>query len=165
DEAGGNYTGARGIKFWVHPGSWTKRPGKWIVAAELVETTRLYARCVASIDPKWLEDLGGHLLKRERHDPHWEKRRAEVVALERGTLYGLPVYVNRRVPFGPLDPQQAREIFIQGALVEGDFDTRASFFAHNRRLIAEIVRLEHKSRRPDILVDDALVHAFYDARI
>src|SRR5690606_35238309 len=122
DEAGGNYTGARGIKFWVHPGSWTKRPGKWIVAAELVETTRLYARCVASIDPKWLEDLGGLLLKRERHDPHWEKRRAEVVALERGTLYGLPVYVNRRVPFGPLDPQQAREIFIQGALVEGDFD-------------------------------------------
>jgi ATP-dependent helicase HrpA len=165
DEADGNYTGARGIKFWVHPGSWTKKPGKWVVAAELVETTRLFARCVANIDPKWLEELGAHVLKRERHDPHWEKGRAQVVAVERGTLYGLPVYADRRVPFGPLDPKLARDIFIQSALVEGDFDTRAPFFAQNRRLLADIERLEHKSRRPDILVDEALIHAFYDARV
>ena len=161
----GAYTGARGIKFWVHPGSWTKKPGKWIVAAELVETTRLFARTVASIEPRWLEELGAHLLKRSRSDPHWEKSRGEVVALERGTLYGLPVYANRRVPFAPHDADLARDIFIRSALVEGDFDTRAPFFAHNRRLVAEIERLEHKSRRPDILVDGELIHAFYDERI
>ena len=158
-------TGARGIKFWIHPGSWTKKPGKWVVAAELVETTRLYARCVASIDPKWLEDVGGHLIRRDRQNPHWEKSRGEVIALERGTLYGLPVYFDRRVPFGPLDPKLARDIFIQSALVEGDFETRAAFFAHNRRLAADIERLEHKSRRPDILVDESLIHAFYEARV
>ena len=159
------YTGARGIKFWIHPGSWTNKPGKWIVAAELVETTRLFARTVAAIEARWLEELGGHLLKRSRSDPHWEKDQGQVVALERGTLYGLPVYQNRRVPFGPHDPDLARELFIRAALVEGDFDTRAPFFAHNRKLLAEIERLEHKSRRPDILVDDELIHAFYDERI
>jgi ATP-dependent helicase HrpA len=161
----GAYTGARGIKFWVHPGSWARKPGKWIVAAELVETTRLFARTVASIEPRWLEELGAHLLKRSLSDPHWEKDRGEVVALERGTLYGLPVYVNRRVPFAPHDHDLARDMFIRSALVEGDFDTRAPFFAHNRRLAADIERLEHKSRRPDILVDDELIHAFYDERI
>jgi ATP-dependent helicase HrpA len=164
-DAEGAYTGARGIKFWVHPGSWTKKPGKWIVAAELVETTRLFARTVAAIEPKWLEDLGAHLLKRDRSDPHWEKDRGQVVALERGTLYGLPLYSNRRVPFAPFDPDLARDIFIRSALVEGDFDSRAPFYAHNRRLLAEIERLEHKSRRPDILVDEELIHAFYDERI
>jgi ATP-dependent helicase HrpA len=165
DEADASYTGARGIKFWVHPGSWTKKPGKWIVAAELVETTRLFARCVANIDPKWLEDIGAHLIKRERQNPHWEKSRAQVIALERATLYGVPVYFDRRVPFGPIDPKLSRDIFIQSALVEGDFDTRAPFFTHNRRLVADIQRLEHKARRPDILVDEPLMHAFYDARI
>jgi ATP-dependent helicase HrpA len=165
NEADAGYTGARGIKFWVHPGSWNRKPGRWIVAAELVETTRLFARCVANIDPKWLEELGAHVLKRERQDPHWEKGRAQVVALERGTLYGLPVYADRRVPFGPLDPKLAREIFIQAALVEGELETRAAFLAHNRRLVADIERLEHKSRRPDILVEEGLIHAFYDARI
>jgi len=161
----GSYTGARGLKFRVHPGSGTKKPGKWIVAAELVETTRLYARSVAGIEPRWLEELAGHLLKRTRSDPHWEKDRGEVVALERGTLYGLPVYLNRRVPFGPFDPDLARDIFIRSALVQGELDTRAPFLAHNRRLVADIQRLEHKSRRPDILVDDELIHAFYDERI
>src|SRR5262245_40316646 len=165
DESDGNYTGARGIKFWVHPRSWVKKPGRWIVAGELVETTRLYARCVAAIDPKWVEDLGGHILKRDRQEPHWERSRGQVVALERATLYGLPVYAGRRVHFGPLDPVLARDIFIRSALVEGDFDTRAPFFLHNRRLATDIERLEHKSRRPDILVDDELVHAFYDQRI
>jgi ATP-dependent helicase HrpA len=120
---------------------------------------------LASIEPRWLEELGAHLIRRSRSDPHWEKDRGEVVALERGTLYGLPVYANRQVPFAPLDPDLARDIFIRSALVEGDFDTRAPFLAHNRRLVAEIERLEHKSRRPDILVDEALIHAFYDARV
>jgi ATP-dependent helicase HrpA len=165
DPQAGAYTGARGIKFWVHPGSGTRKPGRWIVAAELVETTRLYARTVASVEPQWLEELGAALLKRHRDNPHWEKSRAQVVALERGTLYGLPVYVNRRVHFGPHDPELARRIFIRGALVQGEFETRAPFFAHNRRLLAEIERLEHKSRRPDILVDDELIYAFYDARL
>jgi ATP-dependent helicase HrpA len=161
----GTYTGARGIKYWIHPGSWTKKPGKWIVAAELVETTRLFARTVAAIEPRWLEEIGAHLIKRSRADPHWEKDRGEVMALERGTLYGLPVYVNRRVPFAPHDADLARDIFIRSALVDGDFDTRAPFYAHNRRLVADIERLEHKSRRPDILVDAELIHAFYEERI
>jgi ATP-dependent helicase HrpA len=161
----GAYTGARGIKFWIHPASWTKKPGKWIVAAELVETTRLFARTVAAIEPRWLEEIGAHLIKRSRADPHWEKDRGEVMALERGTLYGLPVYVNRRVPFAPYDADLARDIFIRSALVDGDFETRAPFYAHNRRLVADIERLEHKSRRPDILVDNELIHAFYEERI
>ena len=165
DAEDGSYTGARGIKFWVHPGSWTRKPGRWLVAAELVETTRLYARTVASIEPQWLEDLGAHLIKRQRERPHWEKTHAQVVALERGTLYGLPLYANRRIHYGPFEPELAREIFIRSALVEGEFETRAPFFAHNRKLLQEIERLEHKSRRPDILVDDALMQAFYDARI
>ena len=165
DEADGSYAGARGIKFWVHPGSGTRKPGKWIIAAELVETSRLYGRTVATIDPKWLEELGAHVLKRSQERPHWEKARAQVVAVERGTLYGLPLYADRRVHFGPIDPDLAREIFIRSALVEGDYETRAPFFAHNRRLVAEIERMEHKSRRPDILVDDELIFAFYGARV
>jgi ATP-dependent helicase HrpA len=165
DEADGGYTGARGIKLRVHPGSGTKKPGKWIMAAELVETTRLFARSVATIDPKWIEELSGHLLKRHHERPHWEKARAQVVAIERGTLYGLPVYSDRRVHYGPLDPKLSREIFLRSGLVEGEFETRAPFFAHNQRLLKEIERLEHKSRRPDILVDDELILAFYDARV
>jgi ATP-dependent helicase HrpA len=160
-----NYTGARGIKFWVHPGSGTKKPGKWIVAAELVETTRLFARNVATVDVQWLEALGAHLLKKHRDNPHWEKMRAQVVAVERGTLYGLPVYTNRRVHYGPHDPKLSRELFIRSALVEGEFVTQAPFFAHNQRLVTEIERMEHKSRRPDILVDDELIHAFYEERV
>ena len=165
DEQDNNYTGARGIKFWVHPGSGTRKPGKWIVAAELVETTRLFARNVASVDPRWIEELGAHLLKRHRERPHWEQARAQVVAVERGTLYGLPVYADRRVHYGSIDPKLSREIFLRSALVEGEFETRAPFFAHNQRLLREIERLEHKSRRPDILVDDELIYAFYDARV
>ena len=116
DEADGNYTGARGIKFWVHPGSGTKKPGKWIIAAELVETTRLFARNVATVDPRWIEELGAHLIKRHRERPHWEKTRAQVVAVERGTLYGLPVYADRRVHYGPLDPKLvARDLPALGA--------------------------------------------------
>jgi ATP-dependent helicase HrpA len=133
------------------------------MAGELVETTRLFARKVAAIEPKWLEELGGHILKRERHDPFWDRRRGQVLALERATLYGLPVYANRRV--GHDDPNEAREIFIREALAKGELDTRAPFLAHNRRVVAEIERLEHKSRRPDILVDEALIEAFYAERV
>src|SRR5207245_2749425 len=165
DEVESSYTGARGIKFWVHPGSWVKKPGRWIAAGELVETTRLFARTVAAIEPRWLEDIGGHLIRREHSEPQWDARRGEVIALERGSLYGLPVYGNRRVAYGPIDPQAAHEIFIRAALVLGELETRAPFLAHNRRLVAEIERLEHKSRRPDILVDEELMHAFYDARV
>jgi len=162
----GPYLGARGIKFWIHPGSsLLKRSPRWLVAAELTETTRLYARCVAGIEPEWFERIGSHLLKRAQSDPHWEKRRAEVVALERGTLYGLPVYVNRRVSYGRIDPVEARRIFIRQALVAGDWDARAPFFVHNRRLVREIEALEHKSRRPDVLVDDELIYAFYDSLV
>jgi ATP-dependent helicase HrpA len=165
EEPEASYGGARGIRFWIHPGSWARKPGKWVMAAELVETTRLYARTVAAINPKWLEELGEHLIERSRSEPHWDRGRGEAMALERGCVYGLPVYAGRRVRLAPLDPGRAREIFIRAALVEGELDTRAAFFAHNRRLLAEIERLEHKSRRPDILVDDELIHRFYDARI
>ena len=160
------YQGARGIKFWIHPGSaLVKKAPRWIVAAELTETTRLFARCTAGIEPEWLERVGAHLVKRSQSEPHWEKKRAEVVALERGTLYGLPVYANRRVSYGPIDPVVSRELFIRQALVDGDWDTRAPFFLHNRRLVREIEALEHKARRPDVLVDDELIHAFYDSLV
>ena len=160
------YLGARGIKFWRHPGvHLSKKPGRWIVAAELVETTRLYGRGIAAIEPHWLPLIGGHLLKKQLLEPHWERKAAEVVALERATLYGLVVYANRRVNFGRVDPAAAREIFIRHALVEGEWDTKLPFLAHNRRLIAQVQELEHKSRRQDVLVDDALIFAFYDQQL
>jgi len=162
----GHYLGARGIKFWVHPGSGVgKKAGRWIMGAELTETTRLYARSVASIEPQWLETIGAHLVRRHRVDPHWEKKPAHVAVFESGTLYGLPLYVGRRVHYGPIDPERAREVFIREALVNGDWDSRAPFFLHNRKLIQEIEQLEHKSRRPDVLVDDELIYAFYDSLI
>ena len=161
-----SYLGARGIRFHRHPGSHlSKKPGRWIVAAELVETTRLYARGIAAIDPRWLEAVGGHLLKKQLLEPHWEKKAAQVVALERATLYGLVVYSNRRVDFGTVDPAAAREIFIREALVEGDWETKLPFAAANRKLIAQVEELEHKSRRQDVLVDDELIHAFYDQQV
>ena len=161
-----HYLGARGIRFWRHPGvNLSKRPGRWIVAAELVETTRLYGRGLAAIEPHWLPLIGGHLLKKQLLEPHWERKAAEVVALERATLYGLVVYANKRVNFGRVDPVAAREIFIRHALVEGDWDTKLPFLAHNRKLIAQVQELEHKSRRQDVLVDDALIFAFYDQQL
>jgi ATP-dependent helicase HrpA len=158
-----HYLGARGIKFFLWPGSTlVKKAGRWVMAAELVETSRLYARCLAKIEPEWIEKVAGHLLKKQLSEPHWEKRPAQVTAFERATLYGLPVYHRRRVAFGKQDPARARELFIRGALVEGEFDTKLAFFAHNRKLLAEIEQLEHKSRRQDVLVDDELIFAFYD---
>ncbi|RCX11561.1 ATP-dependent helicase HrpA [Extensimonas vulgaris] len=160
------YLGARGIKFYRHPGAHlSKKPGRWIVAAELVETTRLYGRGIAAIEPQWLEQLGSHLLKKQLLDPHWEKKRAEVVAFERATLYGIVVYSGRRVNFGKADPHAAREIFIREALVAGEWDARLPFLAANRKLIAKVQELEHKARRQDVLVDEELIYAFYDQHI
>ncbi|HQR72079.1 MAG TPA: ATP-dependent RNA helicase HrpA [Burkholderiaceae bacterium] len=160
------YAGARGIKFHVWPGSaLLKKAGRWIMAAELVETSRLFARTIATLEPAWLESVGAHLLKKSHSDPHWEKRPAQVMAFERATLYGLLVYQQRRVHYGPLDPVHAREIFIRDALVAGEYETRAPFFAHNLRLLREIRELEHRSRRLDVLVDDELIFAFYDRLI
>ena len=157
------YLGARGIKFYKHPGAnLSKKPGRWIVAAELVETTRLFGRGIAGIEPQWLPGIAGHLLKTQLLEPHWEKKAAEVIALERATLYGIVVYANRRVNFGKVDPAAAREIFIREALVGGEWETRLPFVAANRKLIAQVEELEHKSRRQDVLVDDELIFAFYD---
>ncbi|MDQ7979440.1 ATP-dependent RNA helicase HrpA [Paraburkholderia sp. SARCC-3016] len=157
------YLGARGIKFYLWPGSaLAKKAGRWVMAAELVETSRLYARGIAKIEPEWVEKIGAHLLKKSLSEPHWEKRAAQVSAFERAMLYGLTIYHRRRVSFGRQDPARARELFIRGAFVEGEFDTKLAFFAHNRKLLAEIEQLEHKSRRQDVLVDDELIFGFYD---
>jgi ATP-dependent helicase HrpA len=160
------YLGARGIKFWRHPGAHlSKKPGRWIVAAELVETTRLFGRGIAAIEPQWIPGVAGHLLKKQLLEPHWEKKAAEVVALERATLYGIVVYSNRRVNFAQVDAPAAREIFIREALVAGEWETKLPFLAHNRKLIKQVEELEHKSRRQDVLVDDELIRAFYDAQL
>ena len=164
--AGGAYLGARGIKFHIWPGSSLgKKAGKWVMAAELVETTRLYARCLAQIQPEWVEKIGAHLLKKSWGEPRWEKRTAQVTASERATLYGIVVYSQRRINYALHNPAEAREIFIRDALVAGDYETRAPFYAHNHKLIREIENLEHKSRRLDVLVDDQLIFAFYDKEI
>ena len=157
------YLGARGIRFHLWPGSaLTKKAGRWVVAGELVETSRLFARTIANIQPEWLERVGGHLLKKSWGDPRWEKKSGQVSAYERATLYGLVVYSQRRTDYGKIQPAEAREIFIRSALVQGDFETRAPFFTHNQKLIREIENLEHKSRRLDVLVDEELIAAFYD---
>ncbi len=163
----GGYQGARGIKLYIFPGSgqFKLRP-KWIMAAELVETSRLYARDVARIEPEWIEEAAGELLCRYSYsEAHWEKRRQQVVAYEQVTVYGLTVIPRRKVHYGPVDPVVARQIFIRSALVEGEYDSDAEFFKHNRQLIGEIEDLEHKARRPDILVDEQTLYEFYDARL
>jgi len=160
------YLGARGIKFHKHPGAHlSKKPGRWIVVAELVETTRLFGRGIAAIEPQWLEQVGAHLLKKQLLDPHWEKKSAEVVALERATLYGLVVYSGRRTPYSRVDMHGAREIFIREALVGDQWETKLPFLAANHKMIARVEELEHKSRRQDVLVDDELIYAFYDQQI
>ncbi|PUE15976.1 ATP-dependent RNA helicase HrpA [Limnohabitans sp. MMS-10A-160] len=160
------YLGARGIKFHKHPGAHlSKKPGRWIVVAELVETTRLFGRGIAAIEPQWLEQVGAHLLKKQLLDPHWEKKSAEVVALERATLYGLVVYSGRRTPYSRVDMHGAREIFIREALVGDQWETKLPFLAANHKMIAKVEELEHKSRRQDVLVDDELIYAFYDQQL
>jgi ATP-dependent helicase HrpA len=163
DEA---YLGARGIKFYRHPGAHLKkRPGRWVVVAELVETTRLFGRGIANIEPQWVEEVAGHLLKKQLLDPHWEKKAAEVVGLERATLYGLVIYSGRRVPFARVDMQGAREIFLREGLVAGEWETRLPFLAANQKLVRQVEELEHKSRRQDVLVDEELIYAFYEQQV
>ncbi len=164
------YLGARGIKFYRHPGAHlSKKPGRWIVAAELVDTSRLYGRGIANIEPQWLPPIAGHLIKTQLLEPHWEKKAAEVVALERATLYGIVLYSNKRVNFGRVDPKAAREIFIREGLVNDDLPDelvrQLPFLGHNRRQIAKVEALEHKSRRQDVLVDDELIYAYYDDKL
>jgi ATP-dependent helicase HrpA len=163
---GNEYLGARGIKFFIASNSvLAKKGSKWVMAGELIETNRLYARCMARIEPEWLEEVGAHLIKRHYYDPHWEKKPAQVTAYERSTLHGLLLNAKKRVHYGPMNVAESREIFIRQALVGGEFETRAPFFQHNQKLIADIEALEHKARRPDVLVDDELIFAFYDSRI
>jgi ATP-dependent helicase HrpA len=160
------YLGARGIKFHRHPGAHLKKkPGRWIVVAELVETTRLFGRGIAHIEPQWLEEVGAHLLRKQLLDPHWEKKSAEAVAYERATLYGLVVYNGRRKAYASVDLYGAREIFIRQGLVEGQWDTALPFLSANLRMVAKVEELEHKSRRQDVLVDDELIFAYYDAQM
>ncbi len=166
DPEADNYLGARDTKFFLPQDSvLAKKKSKWVMAAELTETTKLYGRCAAEISPEWIEQIGKRLLARSYHDPHWEKKSGQVVAFERATLYGLPVVTKRRVHFGPIDPTQSRELFIRGALVARDYESRAPYFAHNTKLIKEIEALEHKSRRQNVLVDDETLCAFYDPLI
>ncbi|WP_145281004.1 ATP-dependent RNA helicase HrpA [Pseudomonas sp. URMO17WK12:I11] len=162
----GDYQGARQRRFWVHPSSGIgrKRP-QWVMAAELVETTKLYARVVARIEPDWIEPLAGHLIKKNHFEPHWEKKRGQVVAYEQITLYGLILVGRRPVHFGPIDPATSRELFIREALVGGEIQSRAKCLAANKRLLETLDALEAKARRRDILADEETLYAFYEARL
>ncbi|HFB7250556.1 TPA: DUF3418 domain-containing protein, partial [Neisseria gonorrhoeae] len=161
-----DYTGARGSRFHLFPASALfKAKPKWVMAAELVETTRLYARDVAVIQPEWIEQEAPHLVRYHYFEPHWEQKRGEVVASERVTLYGLTVLPRRPVSYGKVAPEEAREIFIRSALVAQEYDLKADFFVHNKKLIKEITELEHKSRKQDVLVDDEALFAFYHERL
>ncbi|WP_107697220.1 DUF3418 domain-containing protein [Neisseria subflava] len=163
---GNDYTGARGSRFHLFPASALfKAKPKWVMAAELVETTRLYARDVAVIQPEWIEQEAPHLVRYHYFEPHWEQKRGEVVASERVTLYGLTVLPRRLVSYGKVAPEEAREIFIRGALVAQESNLQTAFFAHNKKLIKEITELEHKSRKQDVLVDDEALFAFYNERL
>lgn len=160
------FLGPRNIRFNIHPGSWqAKKPPKWVMCAELVETTRLYGRMVAQISPEWIEELAGQLIKRSYSEPHWHKGPAQISAYERTTLYGITLCAKRRINYGPIDPVLSRELFIREALVLGDFNTRASFYKYNQSVISEIEALEAKGRRRDILVDEQALFQFYDERI
>ena len=163
---GNDYTGARGSRFHLFPASALfKAKPKWVMAAELVETTRLYARDVAVIQPEWIEQEAPHLVRYHYFEPHWEQKRGEVVASERVTLYGLTVLPRRPVSYGKVAPEEAREIFIRGALVAQESNLQTAFFVHNKKLIKEITELEHKSRKQDVLVDDEALFAFYNERL
>ncbi|HEZ1815793.1 TPA: DUF3418 domain-containing protein [Neisseria meningitidis] len=163
---GNDYTGARGSRFHLFPASALfKAKPKWVMAAELVETTRLYARDVAAIQPEWIEQEAPHLVRYHYFEPHWEQKRGEVVAGECVTLYGLTVLPRRPVSYGKVAPEEAREIFIRSALVAQECDLKADFFVHNKKLIKEITELEHKSRKQDVLVDDEALFAFYHERL
>ena len=160
------YLGARNAKFAIFPGSGlARKPPRWVMAAELVETSRLWARVVARVDPDWIEPLAGHLVKRSYSEPHWERKRGAATAIERVTLYGIPVVVGRKVNYGSIDPELSRELFLRHALVEGDWSTNHTFFHANRELLGEVEELEQRARRRDILVDEQTLFDFYDKRV
>jgi ATP-dependent helicase HrpA len=160
------YLGARNAKFAIFPGSALfKKPPRFVMSAELVETSRLWARVNAKIEPEWIEPLAEHLLKRTYSEPHWEKDAAAVMAYEKVTLYGVPIVAQRKVNYGRIDPETSRDLFIRNALVEGDWRTHHKFFADNRKLLTEVEELEHRARRRDILVDDETLFDFYDQRV
>jgi len=161
-----DYLGARNTRFHIFPGSgqFSAQP-KWLVAAELVETSKLYGRMVAQVQPEWIEKLSGHLVKHHYSEPHWQAKRGQVGAYEKVTLYGLPIVPRRRVNYGPIDPKTSREIFIRFGLVEGELHTRAPFWRHNQELITSLHEQEAKARRRDILVDEEAIYAYYDKRI
>ncbi|MCI3245988.1 ATP-dependent RNA helicase HrpA [Streptomyces spinosisporus] len=166
DGAKNEYLGARNAKFAIFPGSALfKKPPRFVMSAELVETSRLWARVNARIEPEWVEPLAGHLLKRTYSEPHWEKDQAAVMAYEKVTLYGVPIIAQRKVNYGRVDAEVSRELFIRNALVEGDWRTHHKFFADNRRLLSEVEELEHRARRRDIVVDDETLFDFYDQRV
>ncbi|HJV07895.1 MAG TPA: ATP-dependent RNA helicase HrpA [Chromobacteriaceae bacterium] len=163
---GDDYLGTRGLHFHIFPGSGLKKAKpKWLVAAELMETSKLYARCVGKIEPEWVEKLAPHLVKYHYFDPHWDKARGEVVASERVTLFSLPLIPRRPVSYGRIAPEEARELFIRGALVAMDYSSPAPFFQHNQQLIRQVEQLEHKARRQDVLVDEEALFAFYAERL
>jgi ATP-dependent helicase HrpA len=165
-DEGDSYLGTRGIRYYLHPGSGIAKKGaKWVLAAELTETTRLYARGAAKIEPEWIEAVAGDLVERSYFDPRWDNARGEVVGAERVALYGLTLVARRRVAYGRVDPAAAREVFLRDALAADELASNAPFLAHNRDLMAEVAELEHKARRQDVLVDDAAIVAFYAERI
>ncbi len=160
------FTGARNLKFTLFPGSvLARKPPRWLMAAELVETGRRYLRTAAAIEPGWVEAAAGALLKRSYSEPHWEQRSARVMAFEKVTLYGMPLVNRRKVHYGPIDAALSRELFIRHALVRGEYRTREDFAIHNRRLLEELQRLEAKARRPDVLADEQDLFLFFDERI
>ncbi|WP_213456631.1 ATP-dependent RNA helicase HrpA [Rhizomonospora bruguierae] len=160
------YLGARGAKFVIFPGSALfKKPPRWVMAAELVETSRLWGRVAGRVEPEWVEPLAQHLVKRSYSEPHWEKKQAAVMAYEKVTLYGIPIVTSRKVNFGRIDPALSRELFIRHALVEGDWQTHHQFWQDNQKLLTEVEELENRARRRDILVDDETIFQFYDQRI
>src|SRR5215470_3040520 len=165
-EDGEHYLGARGIKFFLHPASGIARSAaKWVLAAELTETTRLYARCAAKIEPEWVEAVAGDRVDRAFFDPHWDKDRGEVVGAERVSLYGLTLVPRRRISYAAVDPATAHQVFLREALVANELELDAPFLIHNRRLVAEVSQLEHKARRQDVLVDEEAMVAFYAERV
>ena len=160
------YVGARGARFVPWPGSALfKRPPRWVMAGELVETSRLWGRDLGRIEPEWVEPLAAHLLKRSYSEPHWSSKRGAVMANEKVTLYGVPIVASRPVTYGRIDPELSRELFIRHALVQGEWRTHHAFFHANRELLDEVEELEHRARRRDILVDDETLFDFYDERL
>jgi ATP-dependent helicase HrpA len=160
------YLGARGLKFFIFPGSGLhKIKPKWIMAAEQVETSKVYARTVARVEPEWIEQCAGHLLKHNYYDPHWEKKSARCMVSERTLLYGLTLQAGRKIPYDHVDPKAAREIFIRFALVDHDYHSNAPFYVANQKLLEEVGIIQHKGRRVDLVEDEQWLYQFYDSKL